>query len=158
MSRNLAFAQARGDHLLVSDSDIHFERPVLQSLVAELALDPSIGIVAPRLTFPSGQAQMSTDIFPTAVRKLERLFRLRQLEEATGMTEVKAETVDYAISAFWLMRRASFSTKSVIWTSGFSTHPKTSICLPAHLARRPKSRLSTGSRRRPRCQGTIQIT
>ncbi len=105
VSRNLAFAQARGDHLLVIDSDIHFERPVLQSLVAELALDPSIGIVAPRLTFPSGQAQMSTDIFPTAVRKLERLFRLRQLEEATGMTEVKAETVDYAISAFWLMRR-----------------------------------------------------
>lgn len=105
VSRNLAFAQARGDYVLVIDSDIDFKRPVLQSLIAELALDPSIGVIAPRLIFPSGQVQMSTDIFPTIGRKIERLFRLRDLEKATDTTEAKAHAVDYAISAFWLMRR-----------------------------------------------------
>lgn len=105
VSRNLAFARARGDHVLVIDSDIDFKRPVLQSLIAALALDPSIGIIAPRLIFPSGQVQMSTDIFPTIGRKIERLFRLRDLEKTTDTTKAKAHAVDYAISAFWLMRR-----------------------------------------------------
>ncbi len=83
VSRNLAFARANGDYVLVIDSDIDFKRPVLQSLIAELALDPSIGIIAPRLIFPSGRAQMSTDIFPTVGRKIERLFRFRHLEKAS---------------------------------------------------------------------------
>lgn len=105
ISRNLAFAKARGDYVLVIDSDLDFKHPVLQSLIAELALDPTIGIIAPRLVFPSGEAQMSTDIFPTAIRKFERLFRLRALERLSLATEIEARNVDYAISAFWLMRR-----------------------------------------------------
>lgn len=103
-SRNLAFARARGDFILVIDSDIDFKRPVLQSLIGALAIDPSIGLIAPRLVFPSGEAQMSTDIFPTVWRKIERFFRLRELEQKTARSR-QAHAVDYAISAFWLMRR-----------------------------------------------------
>ena len=105
VSRNLAFARARGDYVLVIDSDIDFKRPVLQSLIDELAIDPSIGIIVPQLIFPSGQLQLSTDIFPTVRRKIERLARLRSLEERKETNGDAPHAVDYAISAFWLMRR-----------------------------------------------------
>jgi len=103
-SRNLAFARAHGDYILVVDSDIDFKRPVLQSLIGALAIDPSIGLIAPRLVFPSGEAQMPTDIFPMVWRKIERIFRLRELKQKTARSR-QAHAVDYAISAFWLMRR-----------------------------------------------------
>ena len=105
VSRNLAFEKAKGDYVLVIDSDIDFRLPVLESLIADLATDPSIGIIAPRLIFPSGRSQMSTDVFPTVKRKIERSVRLRSLERETEMTRDAPRTVDYAISAFWLMRR-----------------------------------------------------
>jgi GT2 family glycosyltransferase len=103
--RNLAFARARGEYLLVIDSDIDVRRPVLRSLIAELAADPSIGIIAPGLIFPSGRSQMSTDVFPTIGRKIERMLRLRSLEKASATAAKTARDVDCAISAFWLMRR-----------------------------------------------------
>ncbi|MGI9436758.1 MAG: glycosyltransferase [Geminicoccaceae bacterium] len=106
VSRNLALAKAKCDHLLIIDSDIFFERPVLRKLLVVLESDPKIGIVAPRLTFPDGRPQMSTDMFPTLPRKLERLFRLRALERQADPRDGRGGAVDYAISAFWLMRRA----------------------------------------------------
>lgn len=103
--RNLGFAKATGDHLLVLDDDIRFCEPVLPALIERLDADPSIGIVAPRLIFPNGRRQLSTDVFPTIPRKLERLFKLRRLERQAGDRSRQSRAVDYAISAFWLMRR-----------------------------------------------------
>jgi GT2 family glycosyltransferase len=103
--RNLGFAKATGDHLLVIDSDIHFRTPVLPDLVKQLTADPTIGIIAPKLTFPDGRPQLSTDVFPTVPRKLERLFRLRTPERRSRLEPSSNRPVDYAISAFWLMRR-----------------------------------------------------
>lgn len=103
--RNLGFAKAKGDYVLVIDSDIQFRSPVLSPLTEQLAADPSIGIIAPRLIFPDGRRQMSTDVFPTIPRKLERLFRLRRLERLDDGRRQPSHVVDYAISAFWLMRR-----------------------------------------------------
>ncbi|MGI9417810.1 MAG: glycosyltransferase family 2 protein [Geminicoccaceae bacterium] len=103
--RNLGFAKATGDYVLVIDSDIQFRTPVLGSLIDQLAADPSIGIVTPRLIFPDGRRQLSTDRFPTVPRKLERLFRLRALERRLAESQPESRPVDYAISAFWLMRR-----------------------------------------------------
>ena len=106
VSRNLAFARASGDYVLVIDSDIDFRRPVLRSLIDDLDHNPLIGIIAPRLIFPSGRPQMSTDIFPTVRRKVERMVRLRSLEKRSAHEEGGPFEVDYAISAFWLMRRS----------------------------------------------------
>lgn len=103
--RNLGFDKAKGDHLLVIDCDIQFRTPILPLLIEQLAADPSIGIIAPKLIFPDGRPQMSTDVFPTIPRKLERLFRLRALERRGRRDQELSRPVDYAISAFWLMRR-----------------------------------------------------
>lgn len=105
VSRNFAFARAKADYVLVIDSDIEFKQPVLRHLLHQLELDPSIGIIAPRLIFPTGRPQMSTDAFPTVGRKFERMLRLRKLEQGAETKVPTAQDVDYAISAFWLMRR-----------------------------------------------------
>ncbi|MGI9491022.1 MAG: glycosyltransferase family 2 protein [Geminicoccaceae bacterium] len=134
VSRNLAFAQARGDYVLVIDSDIDFKRPVLQSLIAELAIDPSIGIIVPRLIFPSGQVQMSTDVFPTVKRKIERLIRLRSLEKQTETNSGTSEIVDYAISAFWLMRRDLLHTVGELDERIFYAPEDVDFCLRTWLS------------------------
>ncbi len=105
LPRNLGIAKATGDHLLVVDSDIQFRTPVLPPLIKQLRADRSIGIIAPKLIFPDGRSQLSTDVFPTVPRKLERLFRLRALERLEAGGQQPSKPVDYAISAFWLMRR-----------------------------------------------------
>ncbi len=134
VSRNLALERAKGDYVLVIDSDIDFKRPVLQSLIADLAIDPSIGIIAPRLIFPTGQAQMSTDVFPTFRRKIERLFRLRSLERTADVDCGVARAVDYAISAFWLMRRDLVEKVGTLDERIFYAPEDVDFCLRTWLA------------------------
>jgi GT2 family glycosyltransferase len=107
VSRNMALRRARGRYLLVLDSDAVASAATLRHLVRVLETDPSIGIIVPKLVYPDGRFQLSCDRFPTVGRKLERLWRLRGLE-AEAAAPPGPEAVDYAISAFWLMPRATF--------------------------------------------------
>jgi GT2 family glycosyltransferase len=107
VSRNLALKQVRGSYVAIIDSDVIVPRGTIAPLVARLSSEPSCGVLAPRLLYPNGQLQMSTDVFPTVARKLRRLFTLKAMErrlDAAGMPQQRT-TVDYAISAFWVMRR-----------------------------------------------------
>lgn len=105
VSRNQALRRVRGRHVLVMDSDAWVEAPVLRMLIRTLDDNPRCGIIVPRLEYPDGRYQLSTDVFPTFFRKLHRLVHLRDLE---ARAEPPAEpcTVDYAISALWLFRRS----------------------------------------------------
>jgi GT2 family glycosyltransferase len=106
VSRNLALVQAKGAFVLVLDSDAYIDGSALGQLVREVELDGSIGILAPRLIFPDGRPQLSTDRFPTLGRKINRFFRLRSME--LGLDCGERRDVDYAISACWLLRRSTF--------------------------------------------------
>jgi GT2 family glycosyltransferase len=131
--RNLGFAKATGTHVLVIDSDIQFRKPVLPDLIKQLNADPTIGIIAPRLTFPDGRPQMSTDVFPTVPRKLERLFRLRTLERRSLPDPSSNLPVDYAISAFWLMRRDLFDLTGPLDERIFYAPEDVDFCLRVWL-------------------------
>lgn len=107
-SRNRLFAAARGDYLCVLDSDVELSEGVIETLVPLVAHDRRLGIVAPRIHYPSGAWQKSFDRFPTLAGKIERLFRLRSIERTESARlagDPEPFYVDYAISAFWLMRR-----------------------------------------------------
>lgn len=106
-SRNLALRQATGDYIAILDSDVEVPVGTLDALIARVDADHHVGIAAPRLMYPSGRLQMSTDVFPTLPRKLQRWFALRSIEQraAASSPPTDAHEVDYAISAFWLMRR-----------------------------------------------------
>ena len=145
VSRNLALSRARGAYVAVVDSDVMVPRGTISSLIATLDADPKCGLVAPRMVFPSGRAQLSTDVFPTLQRKIQRLLALKRIERQSEGQPVPSVPmpVDYAISAFWLLRREVidvvgllderifYSPEDVdycirVWRSGFS------VVVPIH--------------------------
>jgi GT2 family glycosyltransferase len=103
VSRNLALRQCKGKRILVLDSDAYVDATALKVLIEELDHDESVGLVAPKLIFPDGRPQLSTDQFPTIPRKVERVVRLRQIEKCQ-IADCKTD-VDYAISACWLFKK-----------------------------------------------------
>ncbi len=128
VSRNQALRQVRGRHVLVMDSDAWVEAPVLEALIRTLESNPRCGIVAPRLEYPDGRHQMSTDVFPTLFRKLHRLLRLRDLE-ARSEPPAQPCTVDYAISALWLFRRSLLDTVGLLDERIFYSPEDVDFCL-----------------------------
>lgn len=101
--RNLALKKARGRFIAIVDSDVSVIPGCFLPLLARLQENSELGIVAPKLIYPDGRYQKSTDIFPTLFRKLSRLFFLRSIE--TMEHSPPEGDVEYAISAFWVMRR-----------------------------------------------------
>jgi GT2 family glycosyltransferase len=107
-SRNRLFAVARGRYLCVMDSDVELASGVVEQLIAILDKETDVGMVVPRILYPSGAWQKSFDRFPTLLDKINRFLRLRSIEaqEAVRVGQsMEHRCVDYAISAFWLMRR-----------------------------------------------------
>ncbi len=106
-SRNLALRQASGRYILVLDSDVVVPAGTLEGLLDYLENHERCGLVAPRLVYPDGRPQLSVDRFPTLWRKLARLISLKVLERQLPGTgeDIHPRDVDYAISAFWLLRR-----------------------------------------------------
>ena len=82
--------------------------------MAELADNPTVGIIAPRLIFPSGGVQDSVKRFPSFVGKFSRipviLFKapIRPFDTYPDFPFTKKRAVDYAISACWFGRREVF--------------------------------------------------
>jgi len=106
VSRNLALRQARGRYILIIDSDVEIAAGTIEILLDILDREPRCGIAAPRLTYGDGRPQLSADVFPSVGRKLHRLFALRRMEAALPSADPdQLRRADYAISAFWALRR-----------------------------------------------------
>lgn len=108
VSRNLGLRKANGEFLCVMDSDVEAGPGVFTALLEALRKHPQAGMVVPKLLYPSGKWQKSIDRFPTLVHKVNRFFRLRQIEAEEGGAasgDLENREVDYAISALWLFRR-----------------------------------------------------
>jgi GT2 family glycosyltransferase len=129
-SRNKLCDAARGELLCFLDSDVVLEGGVVEQLVSVLEEQPSVGIVAPRIVYPSGLWQKSFDQFPTLIDKFHRFLRLRQIEEKERRQELAtAVDVDYAISAFWLMRRSLFDAVGPLDEKIFYAPEDVDFCL-----------------------------
>lgn len=103
VSRNAALKEAKGQYVLVLDSDAYMTSTVLDRLTKELEQKPKVGLVCPRLTYADGRFQMSTDTFPTLKRKLQRFLSLEKMQSTEN--PIFERYVDYAISACWLLRK-----------------------------------------------------
>lgn len=154
-SRNLALRSAKGKAILILDSDAYMNPGALRGLLEHLKDHERVGLVAPRLTYPDGRFQLSVDAFPTVLRKLKRFLALREMERQA--IAVGAGTVDYAISACWLLKadtiaatglldeRIFYSPEDVdycirIWRAGWQVHylPSVSVVHDAQEISRPK--------------------
>ncbi len=128
VSRNQALRRATGRYILVMDSDAWAEAPTLLSLIRTLDADPRCGIAVPRLEYPDGRFQLSTDTFPTLFRKLHRLFGLRNLE-ASAKPPAEPCSVDYAISALWVFRRSLLDEVGLLDEAIFYSPEDVDFCL-----------------------------
>lgn len=110
-SRNIALKRANGRYVCIMDSDVEVSAGVFPVLLHTLQENEKIGLAAPRLVYPNGNLQKSTDAFPTLFTKVFRYFFLKAVEEREHKAAASAEKqeevreVDYAISAMWLLKR-----------------------------------------------------
>lgn len=104
-SRNLAIKRTTGELLAIIDSDIILHSGVFERLTYVLRNDSSVGMAVPRLVYGSRKLQKSTDNFPTLFSKLIRYFFLKKIEKKLENKFIVPYSVDYAISAFWLLKK-----------------------------------------------------
>ena len=154
-SRNRAIKQARGNYILILDSDAYMNPEALKNLILYHENNLKVGLVAPGLVYPDGRFQLSVDVFPTLIRKIKRYYSLRSLEENSKCRP--AGDVDYAISACWLLKKNVIKTVGLldekifyspedvdycirIWKSGYEIHYLPQICVvhDAQEISRPK--------------------
>jgi GT2 family glycosyltransferase len=131
-SRNILLKKARGSFVCIMDSDVELARGVLERLLGVLRSDATLGIVVPRIVYPSGKWQKSFDRLPTVIDKAHRLLRLRQIEARQSQDFQHATApleVDYAISAFWLMPRALLGVVGLLDERIFYAPEDTDFCL-----------------------------
>lgn len=107
--RNLALRKATGEFVCIMDSDVELGGDILIRLIQALEKNPDAAIIAPKLLYPNGNLQKSTDSFPTILSKIKRYFFLKRIEK---QEEKQKKTncvfpVQYAISAMWVIKRTA---------------------------------------------------
>lgn len=130
-SRNLALKKASGEYIVVMDSDIEVSKGAIERLLAVFQSHDSIGLVVPRLNYPSGNPQKSTDRFPTLFSKLKRFFFLKYMEKRAREQNFSEEIrpVEYAISAFWVLRRKVIDAVGLLDENIFYSPEDVDYCL-----------------------------
>ena len=132
VSRNMALEQVTGDYIVVMDSDVEVPEGVFEELIHSVNKTSKVGMVVPRIIYPSGKWQKSIDKFPTLPHKLNRFFRLRSIEEQEGNAEANCsdeKRVDYAISAFWLFKKEVLENVGLLDENYFYAPEDVDYCL-----------------------------
>ncbi|PZS08629.1 MAG: glycosyltransferase family 2 protein [Solirubrobacterales bacterium] len=113
---NLVAARTRSPWIGVANADVELTPGALQALVDAGARDPAVGILAPRLLLPDGSTQHSVYPFPTLAFALAFNLGLAGLSPRLAdrlalegrWNPDRARSVDWAIGAFLLVRRAAW--------------------------------------------------
>lgn len=130
-SRNLGFKKARGKYICVMDSDVELFTGTVDKLIDNLETNSRIGLSVPKVLYPDGRIQKSTDCFPTIARKIFRYFFLKVIEAKQNghLNITKPFEVDYAISAFWLLKRAVVKNVGLLDEKIFYSPEDVDYCL-----------------------------
>ena len=78
-ANNLAIARSTSDHVLLLNSDTVLMEDVVGPLLRVLEGDERIAIAGPRLVYPDGEIQASSETFPTLRFELARVLRQSKL-------------------------------------------------------------------------------
>ncbi len=129
-SRNLALRRTTGRYVVVMDSDVRLSAGLVAGLISRLEEYPRCGIIAPRLIYPDGRRQLSVDVFPTLGHKLRRLVSLDAMTRSArrGDSDI-LRSVDYAISALWLMKRSILDAVGLLDERIFYSPEDVDFCL-----------------------------
>ncbi|MDU0356380.1 glycosyltransferase family 2 protein [Paraglaciecola aquimarina] len=130
-SRNQALKQAKGKYILVLDSDAYMNEPALTGLSQYLDEHPNCGMAVPRVTYGSGNYQLSCDTFPTLWKKFQRFLFLKNMEEQeSDLSKATVPVnVDYAISACWMLKRETLEKVGLLDEKIFYSPEDVDYCL-----------------------------
>jgi GT2 family glycosyltransferase len=130
-SRNAALKQAKGDYILVLDSDAYVNHKAIKTLIEYLKSHNEVGMAVPRLFYNSGNFQLSCDIFPTLIHKFKRFLFLKKMESKphTLQSTNTPVNVDYAISACWMLTRTAVDKTGLFDEKIFYSPEDVDYCL-----------------------------
>ncbi|MDO6487717.1 glycosyltransferase family 2 protein [Colwellia sp. 6_MG-2023] len=130
-SRNAALKKAKGKFILVLDSDAYINHSAIQGLLSYLENNEDVGMAVPRLSYNSGNFQLSCDVFPTLIHKLKRFLFLKNIEAKPHALQLATEpmTVDYAISACWMLSSEAFKKTGLFDEKIFYSPEDVDYCL-----------------------------
>lgn len=143
-STNIGFARAnnalaRGseaDYFLLLNSDTHLTQDIVSPLLHALQSEASVALAGPRLIWPNGEPQFSSEEFPSLKLELARelrgtkvdvaLARLasRSLERARHVDLIRRRVphaTNFLWATCWLMRRSDF-LRHGLFDEFFSTY------------------------------------
>ena len=87
-------------------------------------------MVVPKLVYGNGNFQKSTDDFPTIFTKFRRYFFLKKIEQDEGKLSISGnQSVDYAISAFWLLKKEVIANVGLLDENIFYAPEDVDYCL-----------------------------
>jgi GT2 family glycosyltransferase len=143
---NLGFARANNlltrtstaDYLMLLNPDTVLVEDVITPLLRVLRSDPRIVVVGPRLVFPGGQVQTSSEHFPDLAFEAARMLHGTRLARLTGrwfdaearlhrtrqralIHERTPRDTDFLWATCWLLRRADIPSGE-LFRAGFTTY------------------------------------
>jgi len=140
-SRNLGIKRARGEYVLILDSDVEIEKETVKELLKALKEDLKTGIIAPKLLYNSGQLQFSFKRFPTLKTKIFKVLGssfafFQRLAEKDELYGEKSDIFypDYCISACWLVRKEVFEKVGLFDENIFYSPEDVDYCLRVWLS------------------------
>ena len=135
VSRNSCLREATGKFVIVLDSDAYVNPEAIWALTEYLRSNPAVGIVVPKLVYPDGRFQISTDKFPTLFRKFKRFLFLKHMEATVKEPNAdEIAKVDYAISAFWMFQRELLDSVGLLDEEIFYSPEDVDFCIRVWLA------------------------
>jgi len=108
---NLGIQQAKGEYILLLNSDIELVENSIYSCVEFLKNNPKVGVVSPMLIYPDGRIQSVANKFPSIKYELVELFRLHKFllpkDYLLGyyFDHKENKKVDWVWGAFYLTKR-----------------------------------------------------
>ncbi len=110
---NLALAQAKGDYILLLNSDVELLENSIKICVDFFETNPKIGVVSPKLIYPNDIPQNIAQKFPSIQYELNELLRISHFQNKKNKAKnlgiytdhTLIQKVDWVWGAFWLTKR-----------------------------------------------------
>jgi GT2 family glycosyltransferase len=120
-ARNQGFAASQGEYLMILDDDAYLHKGSLKLALEHFEKDKHVGIIGPKMIFPSGENQESARPFPNVLMYPWRLFGLhRVIEDVPWHRSYTATEHEYAepIRVEWVLGACQIFPKKLLAAIG----------------------------------------